>query len=84
MPWGAAGGGLLPTLLWLLVLLAVLAGLAYLVLRLADGRSTDGRSVDGIDPVETDPVGVLETRYARGEIDDEEFERRRDRLAGGT
>jgi putative membrane protein len=79
MPWGAAGGGLLPALLWLLVLLAVLAGLAYLVLRLADGRSTGGRSADG-----SDPVRVLETRYARGEIDDEEFERRRDRLAGGT
>jgi putative membrane protein len=79
MPWGAAGGGPLPTLLWLLVLLALLAGVAYLVLRLADERSGDGS-----DPVETDPVGVLETRYARGEIDDEEFERRRDRLAGGT
>jgi putative membrane protein len=73
MPWGTAGG-LLPTLLWLLVLLAVLAGLAYLVWRLAEERSAD----------ESDPIAVLETRYARGEIEDEEFERRRDRLAGGT
>ena len=79
IPWGTAGGGLLPGLLWLLVLLAVLAGLAYLVLRLADGRPADMS-----DPAESDPVGVLETRYARGEIDDEEFERRRDRLVGGT
>lgn len=74
MPWGTAGGGawLLPALLWLLVLLAVVAGLVYLAWRLvlADESSADP----------PDAMCVLETRYARGEVDDEEFERRRDRL----
>ena len=77
MPWSAGGAGLLPTLLWLLVLLAVVAGLAYLAWRLAGGRSLAGTDTS----TRTDAVGVLETRYANGEIDDEEFERRRDRLA---
>lgn len=74
MPWGTAGGGPLPALLWLLVLLAVVAGLVYLAWRLADERPTAARTGT------TDAREVLETRYARGEIDDEEFERRRDRL----
>jgi len=81
MPWGAggSGAGLFPTLLWLLVLLAVVAGMAYLAWRLLDERVETGA---GADTAGADPVGLLETRYARGEIDDEEFERRRDRLAG--
>jgi len=76
MPWGAGGAtGSLPTLLWLLLLLAVVAGVAYLAWRLAGDRPAGGT---------TDARAVLETRYARGEIDHEEFERRRDRLAAET
>jgi putative membrane protein len=79
MPWGAGGSGLLPTLLWLVVIAAVVGALAYLVLRRLDEREPGER-----DPGRSDARAILETRYARGEIDDEEFERRRDRLAGGT
>jgi putative membrane protein len=74
MPWEAAGGGLgpFPGLLALFVLLAVLVAVAYLVRQLV-GEGTTARGDDAL--------RVLETRYARGEVDDEEFERRRDRLA---
>ena len=73
MPWGTAGSGtLLTTLLWVLLLVAVVAAVLYLLTRLVDGRHPTGPGA----------VSVLERRYARGEIDDEEFERRRDRLAG--
>ncbi|MEF8840258.1 MAG: SHOCT domain-containing protein [Haloarculaceae archaeon] len=75
MPWGAGSdAGLFPTLLWLLVLLAVVAGLAYLAWRLV---LVEESSADA-----PEAMRVLETRYARGEVDDEEFERRRDRLGG--
>lgn len=72
MPWGVGGGGvgLLPAFLWVLALVVVVAGLAYLLRRVAERT-----------PTETDARAVLGTRYARGEIDHEEFERRRERLA---
>jgi putative membrane protein len=45
----------------------------YLVYWLATRSQTDGRTADSA-------LAVLQERYARGEIDDEEFDRRRDRL----
>lgn len=55
-------------LIWMGLLIAVPLYLAY---RLFDqeGDSTDGR-----------PLSVLRERYARGELSDEEFDRRRERL----
>ena len=72
--WGGAEA--VPT--WLLVVgvgmqllfLAVLFGLGYLVYRALTQRSGS-----------TDPaLEALRTEYARGEMSDEEFERRRERL----
>lgn len=60
------GGPLFGVLLWVLVLVAV----ALVVWRLA-GRE---RRREGL--------AVLEAEYARGNIDDEEFEARRRRLTG--
>ncbi|MBB6646926.1 SHOCT domain-containing protein [Halobellus ruber] len=66
--WGGAGWMWL--LMWLIVL-AVVLGLGYLLYR--GIRRTDGRSED---------VALEELRvaYARGELSDEEFETRRERL----
>ncbi|WP_148415535.1 SHOCT domain-containing protein [Haloferax sp. KTX1] len=70
--WGLFGGGMgLWGLLWMGLLLAVPLYLVF-----AFGRR--GRGTDS----ETDerPLSVLRTRYARGELSDDEFERRRERL----
>jgi putative membrane protein len=75
MPWGGAGAtglGLFWSLLALLLVVAVLAALASLAFRLSEGRESG----------EADALSVLRRRYASGEIDDEEFERRRTRLDG--
>jgi len=68
--WGLLGGGAMG-LLWMGLLVAVPL---YLVVALA-GRDDDG-------PDER-PLSVLRARYARGELSDDEFERRRERLERG-
>lgn len=65
-----AGGGLL-SLLWVVVLLALVALVGYALLRSRGGATTAG---------EDDPVDALRVRYARGDVDDEEFARRYERL----
>jgi putative membrane protein len=73
MSWGTwgVGSGLLPTLVMLVLLGALIVGVAYLL-------STTRRGTG-----DTDALAVLRRRYANGEIDDEEFERRRGRLDSG-
>lgn len=66
--WGT-GFGLWP-LLWLVALLVVLVVVGYVILRW-HGRGGTDRA-----------VGELRQRYASGEIDADEFERRRRRLEG--
>lgn len=68
MAWPMAAGMLL---LWLLVIAAVAVG-AYLLVRAV--RTRGGADDRG-------GLTILEQRYARGEIDHEEFERRREGLA---
>lgn len=75
MPWSVwgVGGGLFPTLVGLVLLIVLVVGVVSLL-------SSRRMREPGDD---TDALGVLRRRYARGEIDDEEFERRRGRLDGG-
>ncbi|EMA10211.1 putative membrane protein [Haloarcula vallismortis] len=69
--WSAWGWGMmLVGLLWMALLVALPL---YLVYRLATGSRSNGGSEDSA-------LAVLQDRYARGEIDDEEFDRRRARL----
>lgn len=65
--------GLLGQLLWVAALLAV----GYLLYRaVTSGGGRDGRGGDRADPA----LEELRLAYARGEVNDEEYERRRERL----
>jgi putative membrane protein len=67
--WGLFGGGMGPRgLLWMGLLIAVPLYLVYALLN----RGTDGD--------DERPLSVLRERYARGELADDEFERRREQL----
>ncbi|TQQ78382.1 SHOCT domain-containing protein [Halonotius terrestris] len=67
--WGLFGGGMgLWSLLWMGLLIAVPLYLAYSFLN----GSSEGNN--------SRPLSVLRERYARGELTDEEFDRRRKKL----
>ena len=72
--WG--GFGLLAALGLLLALLAVVALGLYLLVRLAREGALVG------EPTDDAALATLRERFARGEIDAEEYEERRGRLAG--
>ena len=55
----------------MLIFLAVCVALGYLMMRAGAGRPGQGRALD-----------ILRERYARGEIDQREFEERRRLLQG--
>ena len=68
MGWGAGSGGLLgflPMLLWWVLLITVVA----LLVKWLFGAGTARRSAGGA-------LEILAERYARGEIDREEFEQK--------
>ena len=67
--WGGAGFMWLMPLFWLLVLGLLIWFVVTLVKRSSDGgmRGTTNKS----------PLDILSDRYARGEIDTEEYEARR-------
>lgn len=71
------GGGWIAMLLGFLVILiliaAVVFGVVYLARRMGEGGDQRDRGGDG-------SVDILRERYARGEIDRDEFEERRRHL----
>jgi len=67
---GFGMGGWWLVLLFALLVLGLVAAAFYLTTR--EGDDEDGA------------LAVLRERYATGDLDEEEFERRRDRLTGGT
>ncbi len=68
---------LIMVLFWALVIAALILGIRWLIR--ADQR---GRVPPPSAPRPDDPLEILRQRYARGEIDDEEYERRRKTLGG--
>lgn len=66
-------------LIWLVVVGAIVVGVV-LVTRTLVNRPTTGSS--GGTGVESRPLQILEERFARGEIDVDEFRARRDALKG--
>nr|WP_254282082.1 SHOCT domain-containing protein [Haloarcula salina] len=67
----ASGWMFLVGVLMQVLFLAVLVGVGYLLYRGVTGAANGGRD---------DAIAELRRAYARGELDDEEFERRRERL----
>ena len=65
---------------WGLVIAALVLGVRWLLRQNRQDQSAPPASSAA--PAE-DPLDVLRHRYARGEIDEEEFERRRRTLTGG-
>lgn len=74
------GGGWLVGLLVLLLFLLLVGGLiAGAVLLLRPGSGLNPGGPPGLRPVrEDDPLEILRSRYARGEITREEYERMRE------
>ena len=76
MGWGGGYGMFFGPLFMLLTLVAVIAAVVLLVQWLS-GRSYQGAQV----PTGPAPLDILKARFARGEIDRQEFEDRRKVLA---
>lgn len=66
------GGGLIMLLFWLVVVVAIVA----LVRWLSGTQTSSGHRGD-----KTQALEILEERYARGEIDDEEYQKKRRNLS---
>lgn len=74
--WGYAFMGLNSLLFWALLIVGGIALFRYLA------RSAPGPSGAGPDPSRSTAEQILADRYARGEIDDDEYHRRLDTLRG--
>jgi len=64
-----------------LIFIGFIALVVYLVVLLARAGSTPVNQRDA--PPARSPLEILEERYARGEVDTQEFEERKSRLKGG-
>lgn len=76
MGWGFVGGG--RVLVLFLLVLAVAAAVAALVVALRGHTApAQGAAAVAFPARSSDATRILDERYARGEIDDEEYQRRR-------
>lgn len=84
---GMGGMGIaywISALLGVLFIVGVLALMIAVAWRLFRGGRDEGRGVsEGASPVDAGPLDILQRRYARGEIDREEFLQKRDDLTRG-
>jgi putative membrane protein len=69
MMWG--GGGMLFGLIMMLVVIAAIVAVVVLVVRILGGAGSSTARPSG-----KTPADILEERFARGEIDGEEFQER--------
>jgi len=73
MWWNDSGWSWLAMTISMLVFWALVAGVVITLLR-------SNRAPDTVDPGPNNPERILKERFARGEIDVEEYERRREVL----
>ena len=71
-------GAIVGLVFWGLLIAGLILGIRWLIRQNSQDRYTPPAA-----PAAEDPLEVLRHRYARGEIDEEEFERRRKTLSGG-
>lgn len=71
--WGMGFGFLFMVLFWAFVILGIVALFRWLMWESQDRRMQDGRSL----PRDKTPLEIVQERYARGEIDREEYEQKR-------
>ncbi len=76
MMWGGGWGGMLFGLIMLVLVIAAIVAVVVLVVRILGGAGSSTAKPSG-----KTPADILEERFARGEIDAEEFEERRRVLA---
>ncbi len=77
--WGGGWGGMLFGLIMMLLVIAAIVAVVVLVVRVLGGAGSGIAKPSG-----KTPTDILEERFARGEIDAEEFEERRRVLAKGS
>ena len=65
--WGMGFGGLFMLLIWILVIVGVVLLVKWVVDQSSAGKGSGNKS----------PLEILRERYARGEINREEFEQKR-------
>lgn len=70
--WGIGGWWMMP--FWIIVIVAVI----FLIKWLAERGKSEGE----VSPRQESPLDILKKRYARGEIDKEEFEQKKRDLTG--
>lgn len=87
MMWGYGGGwGWGAWFLMFALMLAFWAVVVWLIVKLVrrDGGSSRAQPPQPVGPPgQADPLHILDERYARGEVDDEEYQRRRAVLTKG-
>ena len=77
MPWGGGMGWFMGPILMILLLVAAIAG-AVLLVRWLGGATESAR--DSSASADRSAIRILEERFARGEIDEEEFRQRKKAL----
>jgi len=75
MMWGGGGYGMIFGPLFMILVLAVVIAVAILIVRSLGGPWQGGSHSHHLSPGRT-PIDILKERFARGEIDKNEFEER--------
>ncbi|CAM3865903.1 SHOCT domain-containing protein [Alkalicoccus chagannorensis] len=74
------GGGWLMNLFWLLVAALIIAGIVLLIKAIASAGDQGTSAPPEQEYPKEESRKILEERYARGEINEEEFERKKAKL----
>lgn len=70
--WGMGFGFVFMLLFWTLIIVGIVVAIRWLM-RESQGRLENGRSL----PHDKSPLEIVQERYARGEIDREEYEQKK-------